>query len=162
MTLTKGATTKTYKVGDKGVITYWKGSTKHEVMVGVRPSYVIRKSTKLQRGKLDARSGTMQKNYREALESRGFDWSGLDADHVLELGFKGRDRYTNLFPLDSAKNRWAYTGRWYTDYQIEYLKKGKGSKATAKRSTIYKMSGKWFQVKGFGQQPEKPGGRGKP
>jgi hypothetical protein len=35
----------------------------------------------------------------------GFDWSGLDADHVQDLMWTGLDGFENLWPMDSSANR---------------------------------------------------------
>jgi hypothetical protein len=45
--------------------------------------------------------------FRAVLERYGFDWTGLDADHVQDLEFGGPDDsgFINLWPLDSSANR---------------------------------------------------------
>jgi Domain of unknown function (DUF4157) len=131
-----------------------------KVRVGVDDANIVKKDRLLERKSLNRRTGK-QADYRDALKAAGFDWSPggrhLDADHVLDLGFAGKDAFDNLWPLDARVNRHAYTGRWYMDYGIVYLDPAKP--AETQESTLYRLVGKWFKVIGFDTTPKRPGGR---
>jgi hypothetical protein len=42
--------------------------------------------------------------FRAVLQGYGFDWSGLQADHVQDLQWGGDDIFNNLWPLDASAN----------------------------------------------------------
>jgi hypothetical protein len=125
------------------------------VQIGVNSNYFITTGKKLLRK--SAARGSKQQQFRDALEGAGYDWTGRDADHVRDLAFEGPDAFDNLWPLDSNRNRWAYTEQWYKDYGIEY----KDNSGTKKTGTLYNLGGKYLQVIGFATRPRALGGRGK-
>ena len=43
-------------------------------------------------------------DFREVLLGYGFDWTGLQADHVQDLEWEGKDIFDNLWPMDSSAN----------------------------------------------------------
>ncbi|WP_426564263.1 hypothetical protein ACPPVT_00060 [Angustibacter sp. McL0619] len=43
-------------------------------------------------------------DFRAVLIGYGFDWSGLQADHVQDLEFEGEDVFANLWPMDESAN----------------------------------------------------------
>jgi hypothetical protein len=48
--------------------------------------------------------GPTADQFRAVLERNGFDWEGLEADHVQDLQFNGPDDFSNLWPLDKNAN----------------------------------------------------------
>src|SRR5262249_28043413 len=54
--------------------------------------------------------------YRAVLARYGFDWSGLQADHVQELQWSGMDCFNNLWPMDASANLSA--GPRQNDHQV--------------------------------------------
>jgi hypothetical protein len=51
------------------------------------------------------RSGTMQANFRKALEDAGYKgWANRQAEHITDLEFAGQDKFTNLWPADTSAN----------------------------------------------------------
>jgi hypothetical protein len=42
--------------------------------------------------------------FKSALKGRGFKWAGFAPDHLQDLALSGPDKFTNLWPLDSATN----------------------------------------------------------
>jgi hypothetical protein len=130
---------------------------KTDVRVGIDMSNLVKVDTVMKRNSQHKRSGTRQADFREALKSAGYDWTGKDADHVRDLAFEGKDSFDNLWPLDADRNRWAYTERWYKDYGVEYRDSANPRKA--KVGTVYDLRDKYFQVIGFRQAPLPLGGK---
>jgi len=54
----------------------------------------------------DARSGTVQRQFRRLLGELGYNWTAKneEADHVRDLQWGGEDAYANLWPLPRAAN----------------------------------------------------------
>jgi hypothetical protein len=48
--------------------------------------------------------GDNAERFRAVLQRNGFNWEGLQADHVRDLGFGGPDEFSNLWPLDNSAN----------------------------------------------------------
>ena len=48
--------------------------------------------------------GPQADRYRAVLARHGFDWRGLQADHVQDLQWSGADDFNNLWPLDASAN----------------------------------------------------------
>lgn len=48
--------------------------------------------------------GPGAERFRAVLERYGFDWSGLQADHVQDLQWSGDDVFDNLWPMDRSAN----------------------------------------------------------
>jgi hypothetical protein len=120
-----------------------------DVQIGINADNMIKKDTVLERKSEHRRSGTKQKHFRDALRQAGFNWdrpNKKDADHVRDLAFRGKDDFDNLWPLDSKTNQWAYTGKWYTNYGVEYRDSENPHKS--KIGTLYNLTGKYFKVIG--------------
>jgi hypothetical protein len=49
--------------------------------------------------------GANASRFRDTLRGYGFDWRGLEADHVLDLQWGGPDEFENLWPMDSSANK---------------------------------------------------------
>jgi hypothetical protein len=81
-----------------------------------------------------------KERFRKVLEGEGFDWSGLDADHVLDLNFSGDDAFSNLWPLDSDVNR--YAGTWHPGQPVCYSTPGRPRRIEAIGSST--LTGRWF------------------
>ena len=43
--------------------------------------------------------------FREILTRHGFNWDGLDCDHVQDVFWEGDDDFPNLWPADRSANR---------------------------------------------------------
>ena len=132
------------------------------VKIGVDQARLVTPGTTLKRHSKHDRDYSQTDKLKDALKTAGYsDWVRKDIDHVTDLAFEGTNSFSNLWPLDSGKNRWAYTGRWYKQYGIEYL--DKKTPGTSKVSTLYKLQHKWFRtLKGYRTTPETIGGRTKP
>jgi hypothetical protein len=48
--------------------------------------------------------GTGADDFRAVLTSYGFNWTGLQADHVQDLEWSGDDEFRNLWPMDHSAN----------------------------------------------------------
>ena len=94
----------------------------------------------------ERRSGVVQERYRDVLSQFGYDMNAHreDADHVLDLGMGGVDRYRNIFPLDSSINRIGFEGGFYRTRIIYKLNNEEND-----IKTLSQLTGKWFIVKGF-------------
>ena len=68
---------------------------------------------------------------------------GYDGDHVLDLGFGGRDVDNNYWPLDAGINRRGFNG-YNNLYRVHYRDGN-----TIKKKAIGGLVGKYFTVKGF-------------
>ncbi|GAB4578154.1 MAG: hypothetical protein Fur0022_08870 [Anaerolineales bacterium] len=49
--------------------------------------------------------GSAAADFRAVLSSYGFDWLGLEADHVQDVDWGGADDFTNLWPMSSDANK---------------------------------------------------------
>jgi Domain of unknown function (DUF4157) len=146
--LPKDSAPKNYPRNSTEKIKY-KGKS---IRIGFNQDYLINKCDTIKRGSINKRSGTIQKNYREALKMVEYGWRGnkgktQDADHVTDLGFGGYDTYENLWPLDSKLNRWAYSGDWYRSYKVEFKDETNPNKSKVKK--LSELSGKYFRVVSF-------------
>jgi hypothetical protein len=47
----------------------------------------------------------VSRRYVAVLRRYGFDWSGLEADHVQDLQWAGQDIFANLWPMDASANK---------------------------------------------------------
>jgi hypothetical protein len=57
-----------------------------------------------------SRDRTQAREFRELLAAHGFQWGGrrhLQADHVHDLAWGGRDQFANIWPADGAFNGYA-------------------------------------------------------
>ena len=130
-----------------------------DIFVGIDTKNMVKINDVLVR-KSTSRTGTKQDDYRKALREAGFDWTGRDADHVLDLGFAGADDFENLWPLEFNRNRWAFTERWYKQYYVEY--KDPAHPREAQVGSLFGLKGKYFKVKKYSQELPKLGGRSNP
>lgn len=48
--------------------------------------------------------GSNADRFRDVLGRHGFNWEGLQADHVQDIQWEGPDEFNNLWPLDSSAN----------------------------------------------------------
>lgn len=88
-----------------------------------------------------------QKGLNNILTAAGFaigDKSGLDGDHVTDLGFGGQDHISNYWPLEAGINRRAFHG-YNSEYIVHYI--DSQNKLAAK--AVGGMVGKHFKIKGF-------------
>ena len=51
-----------------------------------------------------AERGAGADQFRAVLRRYGFDWTGLQADHVQDLEWEGEDDFRNLWPMDQSAN----------------------------------------------------------
>lgn len=70
--------------------------------IGVASRYWPRPGKIMQLLPSDRGSGAA--DFRAVLERYGFDWTGLQADHVQDLEWKGDDVFENLWPMDRSAN----------------------------------------------------------
>jgi hypothetical protein len=89
------------------------------------------------------RSGP-QRAFRKILEDHGYDLSGKDADHVLDLQFAGPDDFSNMWPLEESVNRSALS---FSNQGIVY-KDAAGKIRTVPLGSD-ELSGKYFYVKDY-------------
>lgn len=93
-----------------------------------------------------------QRTYRAALTNCGYNWKQNDADHVVDLGFGGYDRYDNLWPLSSRVNRRAYKDKYYFNYKVVRKVDDKHSEV----KPISDLYGKKFVIGGYFYSIPKP------
>lgn len=86
--------------------------------------------------------------FRDVLEKYGFDWSGLQVDHVQDLEWGGPDSFENLWPMDSSANMSA--GSRNNNQIIEFCPTPSSSRV---RGSLMKMKrvlpqlyGRWFYI----------------
>ena len=91
-----------------------------------------------------SRSGTAQKEFRDALTERGYFWAGYDADHVIDLQFGGEDSFYNVWPLDSGINQWA--GTWHSGQGVSFSEPGDPTVRTKSIGTT-ELEGRYFVIK---------------
>jgi hypothetical protein len=101
----------------------------------------------------DTDSRDVQSRVRETLVGYGFNHKGLDGDHIVDLGFGGEDKASNIWPLDEKINRRPFWG-WRSLYGINYIDGFEG-----KTGTVNSLEGKYFRIKehmssGEGNVPE--------
>jgi hypothetical protein len=140
----------------RGAVTLKSGA---KVQVGVDPGRIVRSGDVIKRRSARDRDFSQVDRFKAAMKKAGYsDWVKKDIDHVTDLAFEGTNAYSNLWPLDSEKNRHAFSGMWYRNYGIEYLDR-KNPKKT-KISTLYKLQHKWYKVLDkYRTEPLKLGGR---
>ncbi|MDH5359726.1 MAG: DUF4157 domain-containing protein [Gammaproteobacteria bacterium] len=130
--------------------------------VGIRSSSLVRQNQRLYRLKTP-RNPSIVGRFRTLLNSLGYNWAGMDADHVKDLAFSGRDDPVNIWPLRGDVNKIASTvGHWYSRYRIEYIDRQnpQGPKGRITNIGNRRFTGKWFRVIGFAHSPSpNPAGR---
>jgi hypothetical protein len=93
--------------------------------------------------------------YRAVLARHGFNWTGLQADHVQDLQWSGMDDFNNLWPMDASANLSA--GPRQNDHQVvTFCETRRGPlrtmslrqmKAASALSSQY--FGRWFVISNF-------------
>ena len=101
-----------------------------------------------------------QQAYNEIFKDMGHQPSahGEDGDHVLDLGFGGKDRIDNYWPLDSDTNQLAFKGwrgRYYLHYKKQQLADGSWEIERAPLNSG-SLVGKYFYLKGNPQATDVP------
>lgn len=86
--------------------------------------------------------GTKTAEFREVLTYFGFDWSGLDADHVQDVYYEGQDHESNIWPLDSSANRSA--GARHNNQIVTYTDKNKRVKPI--NAGNKELGGRFFKI----------------
>jgi hypothetical protein len=117
------------------------------IRIGIERRFLVRRGWRMRRTRVgERRSGVVQERYRDVLSQFGYDMNAHreDADHVLDLGMGGVDRYRNIFPLDSSINRIGFEGGFYRTRIIYKLNNEEND-----IKTLSQLTGKWFIVKGF-------------
>ncbi len=75
----------------------------HEMKLGIKEKYWPHEGKIFQFIPTDR--GNKVSQFRDILSSFGYDWAGLDADHVQDLKYEGRDHESNIWPMDNSANR---------------------------------------------------------
>jgi Domain of unknown function (DUF4157) len=146
-----------FRMTDKGTVTLKSGQ---QVEIGVDPARIVKPGAVLKRRSAHDRDYTQVDRIKAALKQAGYSaWVNKDIDHVTDLAFEGTNAFSNLWPLNSEKNRHAFSGMWYRNYGIEF--KDKKNPKKSKTSTLYKLQHKWYLIHAIGSEPEKLGGRTK-
>ncbi len=87
--------------------------------------------------------------FRAVLTGYGFDWSGLQADHVQDLDWGGPDEFANLWPLSSAANMSA-GGRQNNQQRITYCETPDGPQVVNQTLLEFKQEpghfGRYFRI----------------
>ncbi|GEM_PF-2330226 len=94
--------------------------------------------------KKDSNTREKQVDINFALARAGVNMSGLDGDHVRDLGFGGKDAPDNYWPLKAEINRRPFLG-WRGSYGLNYI----SSDDTKKTASITGLVGKWLMINGF-------------
>ncbi|CAG0950969.1 hypothetical protein BURK2_00196 [Burkholderiales bacterium] len=88
-------------------------------------------------------------DFRTVLTKYGFDWSGLQADHVQDLDWGGPDVFENLWPLSNSANMSAGP-RQNSHQRITYCETPDGPKVVDQTLTAFKASpghfGRFFRI----------------
>lgn len=116
----------------------------HGFKLGINPAFFPSEGKKFQQ--LSDSRGTKTELFRLVLESAGFDWTGLDADHVQDLQYSGKDIISNMWPLDSSANSSAGSR------QVQQIVKWKDGdkKVIAISLGDQRLKGKWLKIKKIG------------
>ena len=108
--------------------------------IGLLSKSLPRKGKTFQR--LNDFRGSQAELFKLTLQEFGFDWSGLDPDHVQDLQFSGEDGLANLWPLDSSANRSA--GSRQLQYVVHW-KSGNGQVIAIKVGDE-RLVGRYFKI----------------
>jgi hypothetical protein len=73
--------------------------------LGVKPKYWPSPEKTFQLFPFADQERPEARRFRDVLKRYGFDWRGLQADHVQDLEFDGPDAFENLWPLSEDANR---------------------------------------------------------
>lgn len=117
-----------------------------KVRIGVARGLMPSVGKKMKRVRSAGASRSTQAKFRDKLLApHGYNWSGMEADHVQDLGWGGSrlDILPNLWPLsDSANNAGNATYRQEVQYQIRRT----GKKGNEKPMKLFN---KWFKIRSF-------------
>jgi len=121
--------------------------------IGVSPLFTPYVGKTMQLDPIERGPGAYR--YRAVLARYGFDWSGLQADHVQDLQWSGMDDFSNLWPMDASANLSA--GPRQNDHQVvTFCQTRRGPlrtmslrqmKSAAALSSQY--FGRWFVISNF-------------
>jgi hypothetical protein len=93
--------------------------------------------------------GSKAADFRAVLSRYGFDWSGLQADHVQDLDWGGPDAFENLWPLSDAANLSAGP-RQNSNQKITYCETPEGPRVVNQPLSDFKLSpghyGRYFRI----------------
>jgi Domain of unknown function (DUF4157) len=93
--------------------------------------------------------GSNADRFRAVLSRYGFDWSGLQADHVQDLDWGGPDAFENLWPLSDSANMSA-GGRQNNQQRITYCETPDGPKVVDQTLSEFKLApghfGRFFRI----------------
>jgi hypothetical protein len=114
--------------------------------IGVSPQYwpSIGKTFQL----IPEGRGPEAARFRAVLTRHGFDWTGLQADHVQDIEWEGPDSFANLWPMDSSANQSA-GARQNLHQPIQFCETADGPQRNMRLSqakasaSIY---GRWFII----------------
>lgn len=92
-------------------------------------------------------------DYRAVLARYGFDWSGLQADHVQDVEWSGPDDFTNLWPMSSDANGSAGP-RQNQHQRVSYCETPTGPAVTGETLQVFKSRpgryGRYFRIAAVG------------
>lgn len=95
--------------------------------------------------------GKTADQFKNAIAEEGFEqWEHYSPDHVLDLFFKGKDRFDNLWPLEREVN--ARAGTWHPGQPVCYSDPPH-FKPTWKALGTLELVGRWFVVKEVREPP---------
>ena len=93
--------------------------------------------------------GSKAGDFRAVLTKYGYDWSGLQADHVQDLDWGGADKFENIWPLSSSANLSAGP-RQNSNQRITYCETSDGPKVVDQTLTAFKTNpghfGRFFHI----------------
>ncbi|WP_196240329.1 DUF4157 domain-containing protein [Dyella choica] len=115
--------------------------------IGVPPKYWPRPGKIMQL--LPSERGSKADDFRAALTRYGYDWTGLQADHVQDLDWGGPDEFVNLWPLSSDANLSAGTRQNLTQ-KISYCETPSGPHVVDQSLADFKKApdhyGRYFRI----------------
>jgi hypothetical protein len=118
---------------------FWRrDGERRYITLGVRNAYLPSRGKNLRRGRQRERT-TLTSAYRSLLSGYRFSWSGLNADHVEDIGWGGPDNIANLWPLSATANS---SGNRIYDEPVEY----EAPDGRDTRQRPYFLSGKFFRI----------------
>jgi hypothetical protein len=98
---------------------------------------------------LPAHRGPNADRFRSVLAKYGFDWSGLQADHVQDLDWSGPDEFENLWPLSDSANLSAGP-RQNSTQKITYCETAEGPRVVDQTLASFKAGpghfGRFFRI----------------
>lgn len=126
--------------------------------VGVAPKFMPRigKSVQLMHVIEEIDRGPGVERFRSLVTRHGFDMTGLDVDHVQDVGWDGPDEPENLWPMPAGPNRSA--GSKFQQFRITYSNTPGGGPATPSTTGVRivdalaapapdNIAGRWFVIR---------------